>query len=282
MLYHGKFSLLATLLILACVAWEPVAGQNCGCPSNLCCSRFGYCGLGGDYCGSGCQSGPCYTASSSMAVLNDDIGSGSSVASMVTPQFFNKIINKAGASCLGKRFYTRTAFLTASRSYPKFGTTGSQTIQKREIAAFFAHVTQETGHLCYIEEINGASKNYYDKSFTKYPSLSDKGYHGRGPLQISWNYNYGLAGDSIGFDGLRAPEMVAKNSVISFKTAFWFWMNNVHSTITSEKGFGETIRAINGAQECNGKNPRAVQARVKYYEDYCRQLGVSPGGNLSC
>ncbi|KAK1319614.1 Chitinase 4 [Acorus calamus] len=166
---------------------------------------------------------------------------------IVTPRFFNGIINKAGPSCLGKRFYTRRAFLDASRSYPMFGTAELETTRKREIAAFFAH-----------------------------------GYHGRGPLQISWNYNYGQAGDSIGFDGLRAPEMVAKNPVISFKTAFWFWMNNVHSIITSGKGFGETIQAINGAQECNGKNPEAVQARVKYYEDYCKQLGVSPGGNLSC
>ncbi|KAF8701357.1 hypothetical protein HU200_033687 [Digitaria exilis] len=41
--------------------------QQCGsqaggavCANNLCCSQYGYCGLGGDYCGSGCQSGPCY------------------------------------------------------------------------------------------------------------------------------------------------------------------------------------------------------------------------------
>ncbi|KAK1271964.1 Chitinase 4 [Acorus gramineus] len=219
-----------------------------------------------------------------MAAVNDDSASlsGSSVARIVTPQFFNGIINQAGPNCPGKRFYTRRAFLDALRSYPRFGTTGSETTRKREIAAFFAHVTHETGHLCFIEEINGASHNYCDKRFPRYPCLSNKGYFGRGPLQISWNYNYGPAGKSIGFDGLRAPETVAKNPVISFKTALWFWMNNVHSIIISGKGFGETIRAINGAVECNGKKPGAVQARVRYYKGYCRQLGVSPGGNLSC
>lgn len=38
--------------------------QQCGsqaggavCPSNLCCSRYGYCGLGSGYCSIGCQSG---------------------------------------------------------------------------------------------------------------------------------------------------------------------------------------------------------------------------------
>ncbi|KAF8654957.1 hypothetical protein HU200_061389 [Digitaria exilis] len=41
--------------------------QQCGsqaggavCANNLCCSQYGYCGLEGDYCGSGCQNGPCY------------------------------------------------------------------------------------------------------------------------------------------------------------------------------------------------------------------------------
>ncbi|KAF7098012.1 hypothetical protein CFC21_099781 [Triticum aestivum] len=32
------------------------------CPNNLCCSKDGYCGLGFDYCSAaaGCQSGACY------------------------------------------------------------------------------------------------------------------------------------------------------------------------------------------------------------------------------
>ncbi|KAF0891785.1 hypothetical protein E2562_010969 [Oryza meyeriana var. granulata] len=38
----------------------PAAAQNCNCAPNLCCSKWGFCGLGGDYCGDGCQSGPCY------------------------------------------------------------------------------------------------------------------------------------------------------------------------------------------------------------------------------
>ena len=111
---------------------------------------------------------------------------------------------------------------------------------------------------------------------------SKQGLLREGALQISWNYNYGPAGQSIGFDGLNNPERVAQDPVISFKTAFWFWMNNVHSIITSGQGFGATIRAINGNLECNGKNPGAVNARVQYYTQYCQQLGVSPGGNLSC
>jgi chitinase len=67
------------------------------------------------------------------------------VASVVTDSFFNGIKNQAPSSCEGKNFYTRSAFLNAVKSHPGFAHGGSQTQGKREIAAFFAHVTHETG-----------------------------------------------------------------------------------------------------------------------------------------
>lgn len=135
---------------------------------------------------------------------------------------------------------------------------------------------------CYIEEINGSSRDYCDKNNTQYPCVPGKGYYGRGPIQLSWNYNYGFAGETIGFDGLNAPETVATDPLVSFKTAIWYWMNYCHSIITSGQGFGSTIRAINGALECNGRNPNGVNKRVQYYTEYCNRLGVEPGGNLTC
>jgi chitinase len=135
---------------------------------------------------------------------------------------------------------------------------------------------------CYIEEIDGPSKDYCDENNTQYPCVPGHGYYGRGPIQLSWNFNYGPAGESIGFNGLSSPETVAEDVIISFKTAFWYWMNYVHSLIVSGQGFGATIRAINGALECDGKNPTTVQKRVGYYEDYCKQFGVDPGQNLTC
>jgi hypothetical protein len=39
--------------------------MKCGagrlCANNFCCSKWGYCGLGGKFCGDGCQSGACHT-----------------------------------------------------------------------------------------------------------------------------------------------------------------------------------------------------------------------------
>ncbi|KAL3724320.1 hypothetical protein ACJRO7_029483 [Eucalyptus globulus] len=246
-----------------------VFSQGCGCATNLCSSQYGYCGTGDQYCGTGCQSGPCYSSSTPTTP-----SSRVSVADVVTDSFFNSIIGQANAGCAGKSFYTRQAFLDAAGGYPEFGTVGSANDSKREIAAFFAHVTHD-------HQIDGPSKNYCQESNTQYPCNPNKGYYGRGPHQISWNYNCGPAGESIGFDGLNSPETVANNAVVSFKTAFWFWMNNVHSVITSGQGFGTTIRAING-MECGSGNPAAVQARVQYYTDYCNRFGVSPGDNLTC
>nr|CAB3484976.1 unnamed protein product [Digitaria exilis] len=164
------------------------------------------------------------------------------VGNIVTDAFFNSIKNQAPSSCEGKNFYTRA-------------------------------------HLCYISEIN-KSDSYCDPNNKQWPCVPGKKYYGRGPLQISWNYNYGPAGKAIGFDGLGNPDRVAQDPVISFKTALWFWMNNVHGVLP--QGFGATIRVINGALECNGKNPAIVNARVGYYKDYCKQFGVDPGSNLTC
>jgi len=70
---------------------------------------------------------------------------GASVASVVTESFFNGIKSHAGSWCEGIGFYTRSAFLEDVAAYPGFAHGGSEVEGKREIAAFFAHVTHETG-----------------------------------------------------------------------------------------------------------------------------------------
>ena len=131
-------NLLAFILAGILIGFRPsdVVGQDCGCAAGLCCSRWGYCGTGDDYCGTGCQQGPCNSAPSTNDV---------SVADIVTPEFFNGIIGQADSSCAGKSFYSRSVFLDALNSYPQFGRVGTSDDSKREIAAFFAHVTHETG-----------------------------------------------------------------------------------------------------------------------------------------
>ncbi|KAH9313512.1 hypothetical protein KI387_022139 [Taxus chinensis] len=265
--YSSLYSLLNLLLVLVDVG----VGQNCGCLNGVCSSQYGYCGNGNAYCGEGCREGPCYSSPSTAGV-----------ASIVTPDVFNSMVGGADSGCAGKGFYNYNAFVNAAKAFKGFGTSGSSDVNKREVAAFFANAAHETGGFCFIEEQNPRS-GYCDSSNTHYPCKPGKRYYGRGPLQLSWNYNYGAAGDYIKFDGLNNPEAVAKDPTISFKTAVWFWMlnSNCHKAITSGQGFGDTIKAINGV-ECNGGNAGAVSSRVTYFYKFSRQLNVDPGSNLRC
>ena len=52
-------------------------------------------------------------------------GDGVSVSGVVTANFFNGIISQARRGCAGRNFYSRSAFLNATKSYSQFGQVGS-------------------------------------------------------------------------------------------------------------------------------------------------------------
>jgi predicted chitinase len=187
-------------------------------------------------------------------------------------------------------FYSYDGLVAATQKYPNFCSEGSDEQCKREAAAFLANVAQETGFLQYIDELNTAVwGSYCDPSY--YPCVPGKTYHGRGPIQLSWNYNYAVCGSAIGIDLLNNPELVATDSAISFATGLWFWMTSqspkpsCHDAIRNS-GFGMTIFIINGGLECGaGASPvgrEQAQKRANFYQNFCQRLGVSPGDNLSC
>lgn len=268
---NSFFTICSLLAIVLASSGKWASAQNCRCASNFCCSKFSFCGTGDDFCGEGCQAGPCHPVRTNPTRVSD----------VVTDAFFNGIINQAPSNCPGKSFYSRNVFLQAVGLFPRFGTEGSPDDSKREIAAFFAHVTHETGHMCHIEE-SDKSINYCNPDYQDYQCVPGKAYFGRGPLQLSWNYNYGPAGKALGFDGLNNPEIVSRNPLMSFKAALWYWRTFGHDHIVNGRGFGPTIRAMNGEHECNGRNPGAVNSRINYYKTYCKNFGVDPGVNLQC
>lgn len=187
-------------------------------------------------------------------------------------------------------FYQYRDFVEAanSREWPGFARTGSVETQKRELAAALANFKHETGGFVYVTEIEKADYcgNWGTPNCACEPG---KRYYGRGPIQLSWNGNYCTAGAAIGLDLRKYPELVENDPVVAWKTAIWFWMTATgagsmtsHDAMVTGAGFGETIRAINGALECNGGYPDKVQRRIDYYREITNILGVSPGGNLGC
>ena len=215
-------------------------------------------------------------------------------------------------------FYSFKSFVTAAKVFPNF-ISGNKTAQKRELAAFLANIAQETSGgwaeakggylkwgLFYIQEKQDSTvNNYVDVTKKNYPPVMGKSYFGRGPKQLSWNYNYGQFSeawygtkDSL----LQHPEWLAQNPVLSFASAIWFWMTpqfpkpSCHdimvgtwkpTAIDLQKGripgFGATVNVINGGVECgSGNDMEKTSYRYQYYLYFCRYFKVSPGNNISC
>ncbi|KAJ6796158.1 chitinase 10-like [Iris pallida] len=241
-------------------------------------------------------------------------GYGSSVASVISEEVYNSMfLHKDDSACPAKGFYPYSAFIQATASFSEFGSTGSPDIRTREIAAFLAQISHETTGgwatapdgpyswgLCYKEEINQQS-SYCDSTDTEWPCYPNKTYHGRGPIQLSWNFNYGPAGQALGFDGLQNPEIVANDSAIAFKTALWFWMTprqpkpSCHEVMVGQyqpsqadlqanrtAGFGLVTNIINGGLECGRPDDARVNDRIGFYKRYAQLLNVDVGSNLDC
>ncbi|MDS0141699.1 chitinase [Amycolatopsis sp. CM201R] len=187
-------------------------------------------------------------------------------------------------------FYTYSGLTAALSAYPGFANTGSDTVKKQEAAAFLANVNHETGGLVYIVEQNTANYPHYCDWNQPYGCPAGQAaYYGRGPIQLSWNFNYKAAGDALGIDLLGNPWQVEQNSAVAWKTGLWYWNTQSgpgsmtpHNAMVNGRGFGETIRSINGSIECNGGNPAQVQSRVDKYRQITAVLGVDPGANLYC
>ncbi len=173
-------------------------------------------------------------------------------------------------------FYTYANLCKAVKDFPTFANTGNLASDKQELAAFFANVARETGELNYIDQFEssrGSTGNYF----------------GRGPIQLTWDYNYRAAGDFLGIDLVSNPGLVSSDGVVTWQTALWFWMRSdgagkgtCHDAIQLARGFGQTINIINGGLECPSVGREAPQQRISYYKDHCSYLSVEPGSSTDC
>jgi chitinase len=194
--------------------------------------------------------------------------------------------------------YMQMAAALDDPRFSRIGREGSADERKREIAAMMAHITQETGNggvagtgLMNVREISPPSN--YCMAGTPYPCAPNQSYYGRGPLQLSWNYNYGQADDYFGLGTklVDTPDVVATDTSLTWRGSMFFWMAWKDPTKNQllvgphyrflHDGFGGTIRAINGGLECSGS--AAGENRKALYQRFCGVLGVSGcDQNLAC
>ncbi|KAL2603069.1 hypothetical protein R1flu_017240 [Riccia fluitans] len=294
---RGAWWYYAVVVAVVASLMQSAGAQVCGidanntlCDNDFCCSKFGFCGVSDAYCGDGCQS-QCPPPSPPPG------------PPAVSTSGLDKTLNRTTFDILfpdrNSRFYTYDALILAGNKFPKFGTEGNNLVRLREIAAFAAHVQQETAGLVYIREINQSS-DYCDATNKMWPCAPGQKYFGRGPIQLSWNFNYGPAGKALNEDILAKPDLVAQDPVLAFSTALWFWTTprqgipSIHNVLVGKynpskqdlakgryPGFGLTILIVNGGIECGKVTPQATN-RVQYFKDRVALLGTIEGPYLTC
>ncbi|MCI4061420.1 chitinase [Micromonospora sp. R77] len=122
-------------------------------------------------------------------------------------------------------FYTYSGLVAALSAYPGFTRTGSTIVQRQEAAAFLANVHHETGGLVHVVEQNQAKYPQYCDASQPYGCPAGQAdYYGRGPIQLSWNFNYNAADIALGLPLLANPSLVETDAAVAWKTSIWYWM----------------------------------------------------------
>lgn len=207
----------------------------------------------------------------------------------------------------------KNVYTAVDVNYNDFCASTNMTLNKKEAAAFFANIAHETRNgednkfddgLMLKDEVNKSLPYIIPNPI--YPAVAGKKYYGRGPIQLSYNGNYGFASSCILGDQnilLKNPDQVSNDPVLAFKTAIYFWMTpqglkpSAHAVMTGEwkpsaaemksgyrPGFGMTINIINGAIECNKGDEQAnMKDRIGFYRHFLTLLGTADkNGECSC
>ncbi|MCL2598712.1 MAG: InlB B-repeat-containing protein, partial [Firmicutes bacterium] len=235
-----------------------------------------------------------------------------------------------------------TALFETIVDYGSFMADGDENTQKRDLAGFLGQISHETnrfgtssntreGALGFQQELNHSdtagteyttqdqypgSNTYNPTACKNFPPNLNKSYHGRGPMQLSWNYNYGLFsamffGDKMVL--LDDPGMLARdgNGDLALAASLWFWMTpqglkpSCHDVITGvyqptaediadgrtadKIGFGWTIIIVNGYYEAetsrdgsvtspNGNYSGQMDDRIQFYEFFTGNAWKPTGG----
>ncbi len=117
---------------------------------------------------------------------------------------------------------------------------------RARLAAFLAQTGHESGSFRWWREFGGENARYAP-------------YYGRGPIQLTWRANYEAAGSALGLDLVSDPDLVARDPVVGFLTAGWFWRHgsgdlNTLADQATWASFDQITVRINGG--FNGKDDR--------------------------
>lgn len=140
-MYAFQIILILLSIGLNVIQCEPLSRSirsTCFCAANECCSKWGYCGVGEDYCGKNCRSGACYN---SKPIPQSK--------SIITPEIFSCIFPKIDDNLRSQRFNGLIDAMKLMKWQP---------FNQIEAAIFLAHVSHETDGLKTLVEYCAAEK----------------------------------------------------------------------------------------------------------------------------
>ena len=126
-------------------------------------------------------------------------------------------------------------------------------IKSTELAAFLAQCAHESHDFKTMVEYGGSLDfRKYDPKYApkKAKTLGNTKvgdgarFKGRGFIQITGRYNYGIAGKAIGMDLIKNPELAEKPEVAA-KIAVWFWQHRVQPRVDNFKDVEAVTKPIN-------------------------------------
>lgn len=190
-------------------------------------------------------------------------------------------------------FYTYEGFKEAVRLTPGFADWGSEQQNRQEMAAFLGQIAHESDQLRAQREYKKENWDKYCRSSDSFGCAPNQQYFGRGPIQLSWNYQYKAAGAALGLDLWADPDLVARDPTVAWRTALWYWMTqpgesrwSPHQALRQGLGYGATTRAINGPLECDKPGHpdvlRKLKRRIDFYQHASELFGVPQLHPLGC
>eukprot|EP00984_Skeletonema_dohrnii_P025787 scaffold14973_cov128-Skeletonema_dohrnii-CCMP3373.AAC.1 len=223
------------------------------------------------------------------------------VCKIVNSSIFYSLVPSETLSYSHEEFCAAVEAWNANNATTKIFAAEIEMKQRHELAAFFGHVlsasravsqcqtfiTDENGKVyckpdaylggnytdpyCSIsEDQDGCTCGPVPESslFTGYIE-SDKLFYGRGPLHLSWSYNYLQIAEVLGVDLCSRPDLVALEEEKGWASAFWIWTSITSSAgrtaaiSVAEGSYGGTMHAINSELDC--------QTGI-YSEDYLGEI----------
>lgn len=147
----------------------------------------------------------------------------------------------------------------------------SKGIKGKELAAFLAQCSHETGGFRVLSEIWGPSIAQRRYEGRKDLGNINKGdgyrYRGRGFIQLTGRLNYRSAGKELGLPLEEKPELV-ENPGIAAKTAVWYWTKYVSNQISNWDDVRAITRIVNGGSV-------GLQDRMARYAAFKQDMNIA-------